>query len=380
MAHPVVHYLSHGYATGYGVAGWRLAMALIDAGVTLQWTPIDFDPRHPAFAPGRAAHRRLDRHRSEDARPDVTVLHAIPEIVPALEHRSDGAPLICHTVWEADELQPHWPDLLNRCDGVIVPTEWNAEIFRAGGVTVPVEVVPHVRGPLDAPVDTSWLDHLGDRFVVYSVAAWEPRKTPWRSIEAFAEALTGRNDVVYVLKTGVRHEAPEPRFQGPPGHERDSSWALAMVLRDLPEPPPILLVNRHVTDAQLRGLHRRGDCWLSLPHAEGWDLGCFDAALAGTPVITTGWGAPSSYLDADASHLVPVTLVPTEVPPDPPHPTRRWAEPDLHDAVQALRSVADDPRAARRRAAPQARVLQARYAPSVVAQEMLAAVGRILAR
>jgi glycosyltransferase involved in cell wall biosynthesis len=356
-----------------------MALALVDAGVTLRWTPIEFDPRRPELPADRPAHRRLDAHRHETARPDVIVLHAIAEIIPAIDRRREGTPLICHTVWEADEIQPHWPDLLNRCDGVIVPTEWNAEVFRAGGVTVPVEVVPHACEPADVAVDTAWLDHLGDRFVVYSVAVWEPRKTPWRSLEAYARALAGRDDVVYVLKSPVRHEDPDPRFRGPAGRERATSWALAMALRDLGTPPPIVLADRYVSDVQLRGLHRRGDCWLSLPHGEGWDLGCFDAAVAGTPVITTGWGAPAEYLDPSASHLVPVTLAPTEVPPDPPHPTRRWAEPDLDAAVAALREVEADRAGARLRAAEQATALRERYAPSAVARSFLAAVERILA-
>lgn len=373
---PRVHYLGHGYPTGYGVAGFRLAEALLDAGVPLQWTPIDFSARSPGFPPERRSHPRLDRHRSPIGPVDVTVLHAIPEVLPAV--LDEGPPVVCHTVWETDRLQDHWPDLLNRCAGVIVPTEWNAEVFRDSGVTVPVEVVPHARDALDGPVDDGWLAELGDRFLVYSIAAWEPRKTPWRSLEAYARAFDPDDDVVYVLKSGREHQAPDPRFQGPPGRVRHTSWALAMTLRELGPTPPIVLDDRVLTTAQIRGLHARGDCWLSLPHAEGWDLGAFDAAVAGTPLITTGWGAPAEYLDPRASCLVPARVVPVEVPPDPPSPTMRWAEPDLDAAVAALREVRARPRRHRRRAGRQAADLRERFAPAAVATAAVAALQRIL--
>lgn len=306
----------------------------------------------------------------------MTVLHAIPEVLPAV--LDDGPPVVCHTVWEADRLQDHWPDLLNRCAGVIVPTEWNATVFRDSGVTVPVEVVPHVRDALDGPVDTDRLAEAGDRFLVYSVAAWEPRKTPWRSLECYARAFAPDDDVVYVLKSGREHQASDPRFQGPPGRARHTSWALAMTLRELGRTPPIVLDDRVLTRAQIRGLHARGDCWLSLPHAEGWDLGAFDAAAAGTPVITTGWGAPAEYLDPAASHLVPATIVPVEVPPEPPSTTMRWAEPDLDDAIAALREVREQRPRHRRRAGRQARQLRARFAPARVAATAIDALRRIL--
>lgn len=379
MPRPAIHYLSHGYATGYGVAGWRLALALLEAGADLSWTPIDFDPVAPAFPPDRPAHPVLDQLRRPVSGADVVVLHAIPEVIPALEGADGGAPIVCHTVWEADRLQPHWPELLNRCAGVIVPTRWNAEVFRESGVTVPVEVVPHVRAQDDLPTDQRWLAEAGDRFVVGTIAAWEERKAPWRTVEAYAKAFSPDDQVLLVLKTGAEHQSDAPRFRGPPERDRQTSWALAMALRDLGRTPPLLLVDRILTEAEIRGLHERADCWLSLPHGEGWDLGAFDAAAAGTPVITTGWGGPAEYLDAGLSHLVPGPLVPARYLASAPDQGMRWCDPDVDAAVGALRWVRGHPRAARRRARRQQAALRDPYAPATVATDFLAALERILA-
>jgi glycosyltransferase involved in cell wall biosynthesis len=138
-------------------------------------------------------------------------------------------------------------------------------------------------------------------------------------------------------------------------------------------------VDHYLTDAEVDGLHQRGDCWLSLPHGEGWDLGAFDAAVFGTPVVTTDWGAPRTYLDREASWLVPSDVVPAPVGATGEVPSS-WAAPDLDRAVDLLREVRHDPPAARRRAAPQAVSLAERYAPRVVAEQFVQAIEALVRR
>jgi hypothetical protein len=126
------------------------------------------------------------------------------------------------------------------------------------------------------------------------------------------------------------------------------------------------------------GLHRWADCWLSLPHGEGWDLGAFDAAIGGNQVVTTGWGAPAEYLSADAAWLVPVEEVP--VPSGPGHHhgdvAGSWAEPDLDAAVESLRAAASGER--RAEVDRQAERLRQEHAPQVVADRFVAAVDELL--
>jgi glycosyltransferase involved in cell wall biosynthesis len=376
---PVIDYWCHGYATGYGTSGQRLVRGLLELGATLRWTPIDFDPTSPRFADTRPSHPILDRHRSAVGPVDVVVLHATPEVIPAAEAANDGAALICHTVWETDRVPAHWPGLLNRCDGVIVPTEWNAEVFRAGGVTVPIGVVPHASEPTSTQGDTAWLDRFDDRFIVYTIADWSHRKAPWRTVETFARSFDPDDDgVALVVKTG-REVGPDlAHGDAPPGHGSRTWWAMALTMREVGRAAEILLVDHHLTDPQVVGLHQRGDCWLSLPHGEGWDLGAFDAATHGTPVVTTGWGGPTSYLDPDASWLVPAAVVPVQLPDAPPDPSSRWAEPSIEHAVDALRQIRADPAGARARGRDQATRLRAEYAPPVVAQRFLSELDRTL--
>lgn len=371
-----VHYLSHALVCGYGVAGRRLALALAGGGVELTWTPIIFRPTDPLYPDQLPCEPALAPYRLVRTRPDVAVIHAVPELIPALEHlRPPGGALVCHTVWEHDVLQPHWPALLNRCDGVIVPTAWNAAAFVAAGVTVPVGVVPHVVA--DDGADDVWLGPaglaLGNGFVVHSIASWTPRKQPILAVEAFAQAFTPDDHAELVLKTDREIDPGAIAPPGPPCRRRLTSWAIASVLHRNHPTAEVRLVHDLLDHAQVASLHRRSDCWLSLPHAEGWDLGAFDAAAAGTPVVTTASAGPLAYLDPTSPLLVPGTET-----ANPHVPGTSWVEPDCDAAVDALRSVAANPSAAGAKAEAWAAGLRRDHCAGAVAArfiDWLAATG-----
>ena len=73
----------------------------------------------------------------------IVVSHLVPEYLPAC--LEPGKANFAYCTWESDRIPAHWPAILNRFDGVLVPSTFNAEVFRAGGVTVPLHVVPHIR-------------------------------------------------------------------------------------------------------------------------------------------------------------------------------------------------------------------------------------------
>jgi hypothetical protein len=237
-------------------------------------------------------------------------------------------------------------------------------------------VVPHVAPDPTIPADVTWLPER-PAFVAYTIAEWQPRKAPWRAVEAYAAAFAPDDDVLLVLKTGPSiwnlstGGDPSPRAE-------HTSWALARLLGRLGRVPPILLVDRHVTVDQLVGLHEWADCWLSLPHGEGWDLGAFDAAIGGNRVVTTGWGAPAEYLSPDAAWLVPVEEVPVPTGPGihQGEVAGRWAEPDVDAAVEALRAAAAGDR--RTEVSAQAERLRSEHAPAVVAARFVTAVEELL--
>jgi glycosyltransferase involved in cell wall biosynthesis len=369
----LIRYVSHGYPTGYGEVGRRLINALIDQGVSVHWVPIQFDADAPLL-PDRFVSEmpELEPLRATQGTPDVVVVHSVPEVIPYMAHLlPPGVPLVSHTVWEAPELQSHWPMLLNRCAGVVVPTRWNADAFVNGGVTVPVAVVPHATG-LAAPgaADDEWLGpgglDVGDAFVVHSIASWTARKAPWFTVEAYAKAFGPGDGTMLILKTDGRLAPDVAGYPGPEQHRRLTSWSVATILHRNRPTGRVHIEHASRTHAELTALHQRSDCWLSLPYSEGWNLGAFDAAAAGTPVITTRSGGPDSYLSPELSHLVP------GIPMAAPNLEGvTWIDPDLPAAVEALRRVREDPQGARLAARAQGETIRKTYAPETVARAFL---------
>jgi glycosyltransferase involved in cell wall biosynthesis len=278
---------------------------------------------------------------------ETLIAHCPPDHAMYFRDRYRPERWVSHTVWETDTIPPSWVPLLNGSEGpvdaVVVPTEWNAQTFREGGVEAPIFVIPHIAAPdelraSDADLD---LDIDEDAFVFYMTSVWSSRKSVELAVEAFARAFTASDAVVLVIKSEprVQHalDSPPPRAGAP---ESFAWWHLMQALRTTRTPPKVVLATEPWTDERIAALHRRGDCYFALPHGEGWGLGAFDAASLGKPVITSGWGGPVAYLGDEYPGLVSGRLVgTTALGSDRP---ANWFAPDVDHAVELLRDVVAD--------------------------------------
>jgi len=132
---------------------------------------------------------------------------------------------------------------------------------------------------------------------------------------------------------------------------RTAAQAVRRITRRYRRPPRIRLITDVQSESEIRRLHARGDCYVSLCRCEGWGLGAFDAAAHGNPVVMTGFGGQLDYLDRDLAYLVGYELVPVINPRAPLSysPDQRWAEPDVAHGARLLRDIAAHPAEARAR-------------------------------
>lgn len=335
-------------ATGYGVAARANVAALREAGADVLWCPL---------APAVRRGDPFDRLAAEPAHADyaAVILHVVPEYYPALMARERQAdpqrPVWGYTVWETDRLPAHWPAILNRLNGLFVPSEWNRQVCRAAGVTVPIEVFPHVcsfgepgPGGLAPPAG---LEGLEGRFVFYTISMWTERKAPWYALRAFLSAFSAADPVAFVLKTeGLDRTRTVRRWRS--GFRRRHPSVAEAVGRELaafPDAPPVRLLDQPLDDAGMLALHRACHGYLALSRAEGWGLGAYEAAWAGNPVIATAFGGHLCYLPADWPGLVSCRLVPVRAARHETSYTQdqTWAEPDLEQAARLARELAFAP-------------------------------------
>ena len=375
-----LRYVAEDAPTGYGDAADRLVRAVRGTGVDVAFRGWSHTRggEDPAFVP----YSRDDRPNDRAAPGVPTVAHLVPEYLPdvraALDQLGAGGPLVAHTVWETDRIPGHWAELLNLADRVVVPTEWNREVFAAGGVHVPVVAVPHVVSEA-VPAGDAAVAALGipdDVVAFYTIGRWDERKAMFHTVRAFLEAFTADDPVVLVVKTGMHIEMPPAEGWGATNRfALTTGWQVAQIVRRHPRPARIQLEVETWDAGRIAALHTRGDCFVGLARGEGWGIGAFDAAAYGNPVVATGWGGYLAYLSPDHAFLVDHDLVHVEHHAYASYsPDQRWAEPAIGHAVEQMRAVARDLPAARRRAAPLAERVRTEFAPDEVARRFLDAV------
>ena len=355
-----VRWLSVGPGSGYGDSAQAYLRGLREAGVPVQWTPMNWPSTvwDAQLGPVRdvdegTPHRDLV---GNDIAHDTVVVHSTPLWHERLEVEADGRTLIAFTTWEADRLPGSWIPILNRYDRVLVPSRFNARAFTESGVEPPVAVVPHIARPISG-VSRSGSGSAAEpgRFTFYVLSTWTTRKALPDLVQAFIRAFTASDPVRLVIHTSpddLIHLRRVTDGKVAAGSRPAGTWfTLARLLAGHRHAPEITLSTRKLTREEIDELHAAGDCFVSLSRGEGWGLGAFDAAGHGNPVIVTGWGGPLDYLPSGYPYFIDYELIPT-IQDDAdafwqPEFGHRWARASVEHAAELMRHAFHHPREAR---------------------------------
>ncbi len=286
------------------------------------------------------------RRRGDPAWPAQAALlmHVNAPVLPAAliglgRRAAAGRRVIGFWNWELPTMPPHWRPALGLVHEVWAPSRFAAAALQ----TIcpgPVRVVPYpvaLAPPVAAALDRQAFG-LPERAVVvlvsFSLASSFERKNPLGAIAAFRQAFGGRSDRLLLLKVGhVTHYPAD----------------LALIQAAIGDTPNIVLETRNFPEADLHALTRCCDIVLSLHRSEGFGLVPAQAMLLGRPVVATDWSATAEFLDAGCAMPIGYRLVPARDPRGVfEAPGAVWADADLGEAADALRTLADS---AERRAA-----------------------------
>jgi hypothetical protein len=250
--------------------------------------------------------------------------------------------LIGYWAWELDRVPENWNVDMGFVDEIWVPSDFvagavAAELDPAAGKLV--RVVPHAvdalpLGPRKTMTDVAMTraQHAlpAHAFVVgfsFAMSSNYARKNPMAAVAAFQAAFP-------------RGDAREARLilrcndleVWPPGFRELSAAAAA--------DPRILLVDSKTRRLPIIDLYRACDVYLSLHRSEGYGLNLAEAAEIGTVVIATGWALAADIAARPQVQTVGWRLVPVE---DPQRAytgrSAQWAEPDIAEAAEKLRSL-----------------------------------------
>ncbi len=336
-AEVVWHSILH-RAPGYALQSRKLMAAMHFAGLRVAYRNAYGDHEPPADHPLLAdlVRRRRRRDVAQVGFCQADVFRGIK-----------GAYRIGWTMLEVDGLPREWVDGCNRMDEVWVPATFNADTFRASGVSAPIRVMP-----LGVDIDYYHPGITGfrpsSRYIFLSVFEWGERKGAELLLRAFAEEFKESEQALLLLS--VYNRDPSVDVQA----EVDKL--------NLPSSPPIVVMtNAEFADYQMGALYRSADCFVLPTRGEGWGMPVLEAMACGLPTIATNWSGPADFLHDGVGYPLQVkSLVPAKAR-CPYYEGFRWAEPDLEHLRFLMRQVFDRPEQARRKGAAAAAEVSSRY-------------------
>ncbi len=269
--------------------------------------------------------------------------------------------------WEVLAFPPEWLPAFDLIDEVWVATQHVADALMPVShipvtkVTMPVVAPPvayRSRSELGLPDGLLFL-FLFDYHSIFE------RKNPLAAIQAFKQAFPPGSGASLAIKC-INHDYHQH------AHER-----LLLAAR---EHPDVHIVDRYVSASEKNSMIASADCYVSLHRAEGFGLTPAEAMCMGKPVIATRYGGNLEFMNDRNSWLVDYELVPIGAGHAPYPADGEWADPDIEQAARYMREIAEDPGAARRRAAQGASDMRTHHSPRAAGMSMQRRLDHIRSR
>ncbi len=214
------------------------------------------------------------------------------------------------TVWEADRIPTMWEELYYKntsTNDVIVPSDWNKEIFDSCLEDVKCHKVTHLLDserimtdpvPMNLPVD------LDDKFVVFSMSQWNNRKGFDKLIQAFCMEFGHQEDVVLLIKTyldNTKYFNADQASQHKMIAEEITAYKNSVFLDKEERPTSKVMVIPGVLPYEnISWLYNKSDVFALLTRGEGFGFTVAEAMMYKKPVIAPGQDIFFDYIDSEA--------------------------------------------------------------------------------
>lgn len=253
----------------------------------------------------------------------------LPQVVCAqgdVLARNDGAIKIGYSMLEVDGVPAEWVRQANLMDEIWVPTRFNYDTFKNSGVCVPIQIVPLGVNPDLFNPDIRRRRNNNGRFIFLSIFEWGERKNPEMLVRAFMRAFPRNRNVVLIVKV----------------NNRDGGIDVGRNIRAITEgrdaPEVCVVENVNIKRHELAALYRYCDCFVLPTSGEGWGMPIIEAMACGLPVISTGWGGSTEFLNERNGYPLEYSVVPA-VAKCPYYEGFNWAMPSEGHLIDTMRRV-----------------------------------------
>lgn len=350
---------------GVSIVGW--VNGVFDLGLSaamvfesIRSTDVPVDVIYPYFA---------GEHRHVPGRtPDVVITRSSAKPINVFVMNADCTPWLREKyprflwqthynvgvwTWEFEAFPDAWVPFLADFDEIWTPSLFVKSSIESSPLypnyRTPVVVIPYgYKFPYKSPVQPSHNQLvLQEKYVIeanvfmflamFDYLSVFDRMNPLGVVKTFKEAFPSesRTDVALVLKSSNYS----------PLHVKSRDALLEAIGGDN---RIILIEEMYLTEAEIRDMHSRCDCFVSLHRSEGFSLAIIETMVSLTPTIATDYSGSADFFaassDVRTAHFpISYTLASVETISDyNPYnvvPGTRWAEPNLSEAVKAMRDV-----------------------------------------
>jgi glycosyltransferase involved in cell wall biosynthesis len=165
----------------------------------------------------------------------------------------------------------------------------------------------------------------------FDTRSYSQRKNPKSVIEVFRKALSLRPNARVKLVLKINSVA-------------DHKCKVDELINDIQDiQKNVILIDKKLTDSEIKNLVRCSDCFISLHRSEGFGRGISEAMYLGKPVIATAYSGNMDFMNKLNAFNVRYRLVKVEEGEYPFYQKQRWADPDLNEAVSFMLKLIDYP-------------------------------------
>lgn len=250
---------------------------------------------------------------------DNTMVQALPTqtkwVIDNCPQALQGNRKIAYWVCESTALHSGFHEWAKLFDEIWTASEFCKLVL--GALDKEVKVVPHVVTRYNF---TKKNDRVFRFFSYFDGGSRILRKNPFAVVKAYVDAFGDREDVELVLKM------------------KNVGTSIENFLKRETRKSNVVVYNENWNTDKMDAQLTASDCVVSLHKGEGFGLSMLEALAFGKPVIATGFGGCTDFLDDTNSLLVSYEMEECEDMLFGGH----WASPDVKEASDFMVSMAED--------------------------------------
>jgi len=298
-----IFYIGQSGTSGYAKAAKGYIYDFYKQGHHVDWLPLKFDQSVECRTELDLICKGLQIEHT-DLKYDEIYLHCTPDLWPSYREvygeTFKDTKVIGYSVWETETLHHSWVPLINEnVDLLQVPSEYNKRVYIESGITVPIEIKPHLFFKEELPniddvnivsIDGKKLDN--NRFTFYNISEFNERKGIIDSLEVFDKVFNNNKDVQFLIKTHYKDYT-----------EENKKYVLDK-LNEYIIKPNIFIIVEKLSQKELLSFHSVGDCYFSMHRGEAFGLVLHEAYNYGKKIATNAYGGQEDFLGKDYPYLI----------------------------------------------------------------------------